>query len=766
MIIRALTFSVVFCLFFICSVFAQHAGISDTWFTPQSPLHIYRTTEGNLLQLSRSTSVNSGFQIAVQGTNHFQLINREDGHITFHTNNVERVRFVNDGRVYINTITPSGSHRLVVAGHNESVKLLGTGSPTQHGARIDFGSIPGNQGVFISEFDRQRLQINSGTITAGSYTLMTGGNVGIAPVWGTYPPAFIPQSVLHIFRNINTGFLQLSKSASSGTGLIFSVDNDGWVMRNHDMNSITFHAGNSFQRFLTNDLERMRISSDGSVGIATDAPTARLHVHGTVRFSDLPTPSAQTTFLVIDALGNVQARYLPPASLTPPEPAWLLEGNMGTDPTINYLGTSDATDLVIRTSGAERIRVLSTDNVGIGTNNPQRPFHLSGLARITTLAVPAGALVRSDAAGDLSTIAFTGNTNEVLLGDGTWGTVTTNPWEISGNNNTTSGTHYLGTSNAQAFDMRTGNQLRFRIANANQVHAMADGTAAFPFYSWDQNTGMGIYRAGANTLGFSTAGAERFRIPASNQVYAMNDGSAGAPFYSWNSDHNMGMYRIGADVLGFSTNGTERIRIDDAGNVGIGVIPSQRLQVQGNVWFTRSLMPVGNAGTSGQILLSRGDNTAPVWASVQVLKSPSTQRTTISGTTPTDIVGLARTFTITTGAIVLISTYGSLETVSSFSQDDTRALIEVYHTLSGVTTALPGMSQSVDMIENGTYYSQIRPWSMSTVIQLSPGTHTIKVTACKSVAGTSDFRAGGNVTSLPASTEFYEGWLILTIIPQ
>jgi hypothetical protein len=734
---------------------AQNVGISDQIFTPQSPLHIYRTTEGNLLQLSRSTSANSGFQIAVQGTNHFQLINREDGHITFHTNNVERVRFVNDGRVYINTITPSGSHRLVVAGHNESVKLLGTGSPTQHGARIDFGSIPGNQGVFISEFDRQRLQINSGTITAGSYTLMTGGNVGIAPVWGTYPPAFIPQSVLHIFRNINTGFLQLSKSASSGTGLIFSVDNDGWVMRNHDMNSITFHAGNSFQRFLTNDLERMRISSDGSVGIATDAPTARLHVHGTVRFSDLPTPSAQTTFLVIDALGNVQARYLPPASLTPPEPAWLLEGNMGTDPTINYLGTSDATDLVIRTSGAERIRVLSTGNVGIGTNNPQRPFHLSGLARITTLAVPAGALVRSDAAGDLSTIALTGNTNEVLLGDGTWGTLASTAWEITGNSNTTAGTNFIGTTNAQALDIRTNSQLRFRVPNANQVHAMADGTAALPFYSWDQNTNMGMFRAAANSLGFSTSGTERFRIPGSNQVYAMADGTAALPFYSWNSDNNTGMYRIGADVLGLSTGGTERVRIAANGHTGIGIAPSERLHVLGNVQFSGSLMPAGDAGANGQILLSRGYDQPPVWQSITTETALSGSAALISTSTDTQVPGLTRTITLTTNAIVIISTHGVVQTTGGGSSSASGVVIKVYLGQGGGPfSPIADMLQTIDLLSTTANNNPAGSWSMNNTITLTPGTYTIYVTANKYLG--TNYYAGGSG----------KGSLSLTVIPQ
>lgn len=44
-------------------------------------------------------------------------------------------------------------------------------------------------------------------------------------------------------------------------------------------------------------------------------------------------------------------------------PYWKTEGNVQTDPNINFLGTKDIQDLVIRTSNTERIRVTSTGEV-------------------------------------------------------------------------------------------------------------------------------------------------------------------------------------------------------------------------------------------------------------------------------------------------------------------------------------------------------------------------------------------------------------------
>ena len=67
------------------------------------------------------------------------------------------------------------------------------------------------------------------------------------------------------------------------------------------------------------------------------------------------------------------------------------------------------------------------------------------------------------------------------------------------------------------------------------------------------------------------------------------------------------------------TNNTERVRIDTNGNVGIGIAtPTQRLDVNGNVRFSGALMPNGNPGTAGQVLVSQGPGNAPVWQTLNL----------------------------------------------------------------------------------------------------------------------------------------------------
>ncbi len=55
---------------------------------------------------------------------------------------------------------------------------------------------------------------------------------------------------------------------------------------------------------------------------------------------------------------------------------WSLTGNANTSRATNYIGTSNAQDLVLKTAGTERMTVSATGNVGIGTPAPTNALHL------------------------------------------------------------------------------------------------------------------------------------------------------------------------------------------------------------------------------------------------------------------------------------------------------------------------------------------------------------------------------------------------------
>jgi len=62
--------------------------------------------------------------------------------------------------------------------------------------------------------------------------------------------------------------------------------------------------------------------------------------------------------------------------------AWNIKGNAGTSSGTNFLGTTDASSLVVKTNNVERLRVDTSGNVGVGTSGP--------IAKLEASSIPGG----------------------------------------------------------------------------------------------------------------------------------------------------------------------------------------------------------------------------------------------------------------------------------------------------------------------------------------------------------------------------------------
>lgn len=107
----------------------------------------------------------------------------------------------------------------------------------------------------------------------------------------------------------------------------------------------------------TSSLELMRIKGTGNVGIGTSSPSATLHVAGTTRLVDGTEGLGKV--LTSDASGN--------ASWVTPAAGWGLTGSAGTNTTSNYIGTSDANGLLVKTNATQRMMITSTGEIGFGS---------------------------------------------------------------------------------------------------------------------------------------------------------------------------------------------------------------------------------------------------------------------------------------------------------------------------------------------------------------------------------------------------------------
>jgi hypothetical protein len=62
-------------------------------------------------------------------------------------------------------------------------------------------------------------------------------------------------------------------------------------------------------------------------------------------------------------------------------PFWKTLGNATTNSGVNFIGTTDAVDFVVRTNNTERARVTSAGNVGIGIVGPLNKVDIAAAAR-------------------------------------------------------------------------------------------------------------------------------------------------------------------------------------------------------------------------------------------------------------------------------------------------------------------------------------------------------------------------------------------------
>lgn len=138
-----------------------------------------------------------------------------------------------------------------------------------------------------------------------------------------------------------------------------------------------------------------------------------------------------------------------------------------------------------------------------------------------------------------------------------------------------------GTSSPSEFRFRrinnsTSSTIFTAYDDASQI-GFVDGTAALPVVSFDSDLNTGLYRIGADNIGVSTGGTLRFDISTtvvtSTLPWRGPSGSATAPALSYSADTNTGMYRIGADDLGFTTGGT--LRFDISTTAFTGTLPWQ-----------------------------------------------------------------------------------------------------------------------------------------------------------------------------------------------
>ena len=207
-------------------------------------------------------------------------------------------------------------------------------------------------------------------------------------------------------------------------------------------------------RVFTNNTEKMRVLTNGNVGIATTTPTQRLTLgSGNVL---LPTANGGTDgnlyFGGITDSGQTGMRLFGGVVNTTTPGGFI-------DVRVNPSNLADGLRFRVDSSigGTERMRITAAGNVGIATPNPTNTLDVNGQARVRVLT--ANPLLNDVVVADSSGVLFT-RPASTIGGGGSF-------WSLTGNALTT-GNEFLGTTNNFPLRVFTNNTEKLRVLSQRQ----------------------------------------------------------------------------------------------------------------------------------------------------------------------------------------------------------------------------------------------------------------------------------------------------------
>ncbi len=420
-----------------------------------------------------------------------------------------------------------------------------------------------------------------------------------------------------------------------------------------DANTGLFSPAADTVAITTGGSEKMRIASDGKVGIGVNSTDSILRVEDTTHpvFRRERTTNGTSTAAALRlertyeggvggvGMGVHQDFYVETATEGVMEPI----AQIGARTTVPTAGDIHS-DLFFRTffegGSNEAMIIKSTGAVGVGVD-PTESFHMKF---DTNSSVSNKAENKGTGGNSVAQFWAEGGATAndwIKMGVGNSGSAWPNKAYIEAGNTVddltisapdvifdTTGAATMTLNGSGNLQVHTENEIRFEDNTGGEyvgfkAPATVTGSQTYTLPPADGSSGQVLTTNGSGVLTWSSAGGGSGDLMSDGSVVMTDQffgvvGNAGAPSYTFDGDPDTGVFKAADDVVAVSTGGAEAIRIDSGGNLGVGTTsPDAILHVEPSAAATStkgkgiklfaqdSTGPTSNTG--GSILLEVGD---------------------------------------------------------------------------------------------------------------------------------------------------------------
>ncbi len=231
------------------------------------------------------------------------------------------------------------------------------------------------------------------TADQGNYRLQT--NTAVSG-HGIYMDASTNAGIGYKFKSKDQAWAWHAENGIAQVGLQNQISGSTWVL--DAVNTSFVIQGRSANVTLqTNAFGDLYITTGRKLklSVGSDATGDMYYRNATGDFTRLPVGSNDDILKVASGIP-----IWAPLSST----AWSLTGNTGIDPSVNFLGTSDAQPVIFKTNNTQRAVITSSGSIGINTNSPSEKLDIyNGRVKINgvfTSSYDWGPLVIIDSASN------------------------------------------------------------------------------------------------------------------------------------------------------------------------------------------------------------------------------------------------------------------------------------------------------------------------------------------------------------------------------